>query len=145
PFTTDVNDGSEDSPLMKDFRSKVSGLVEAGTIDDVQAAKLLADAVTALTSSVGPAYENLIAVMTAQAESATTEDGAWKLPEGDAYYAMRLKRMTTTDKSAAEVHQLGLDEVARIHEEMRGIMAKVGFEGTLKEFFEFMRTDEQFY
>ena len=94
PFTTDVNDGSEDSPLMKDFRSKVSGLVEAGTIDDVQAAKLLADAVTALTSSV---------------------------------------------------HQLGLDEVARIHEEMRGIMAKVGFEGTLKEFFEFMRTDEQFY
>jgi len=145
PFTTDVSDGSEDSPLMKDFRSKVSGLVEAGTIDDVQAAKLLADATTALTSAVGPAYENLIATMTEQAKSATTDDGAWKLPEGDAYYAMRLKRMTTTDKSAAEVHQLGLDEVARIHEEMRGIMAKVGFEGTLKEFFEFMRTDEQFY
>ena len=46
---------------------------------------------------------------------------------------------------AAEIHQLGLDEVARIHGEMRGIMAQVGYEGTLKEFFEFMRTDEQFY
>ena len=58
---------------------------------------------------------------------------------------MRLKHITTTDKSAADIHQLGLDEVARIHDEMRGIMTKVGFEGTLKEFFEFMRTDPQFY
>lgn len=145
PFTTDVADGSDDSPLMKDFRGKVSKLVEAGTIDDTKAGELLDSAATALTASVGPAYENLIAVMSKQAESATTDDGVWKLPDGEAYYAMRLKRMTTTDKSAAEIHQLGLDEVARIQDEMRGIMEKVGFDGTLKEFFEFMRSDPQFY
>lgn len=44
-----------------------------------------------------------------------------------------------------EIHDLGLSEVARIHDEMRGIMKKVGFEGSLQDFFEFMRTDEQFY
>ena len=145
PFTSDVSDGSEDSPLMKDFRGKVTKLVEAETIDQSQADALLSDAVAALTSSVGPAYENVITVMEAHAETATTDDGAWKLPDGDAYYAMRLNQMTTTGMSAAEIHQLGLDEVARIHGEMRGIMAQVGYEGTLKEFFEFMRTDEQFY
>ena len=144
PFTSDVSDGSEDSPLMKDFRGKVTKLVEAETIDQSQADALLSDAVAALTSSVGPAYENVITVMEAHAETATTDDGAWKLPDGDAYYAMRLNQMTTTGMSAAEIHQLGLDEVARIHGEMRGIMAQVGYEGTLKEFFEFMRTDEQF-
>ena len=145
PFTSDVSDGSEDSPLMKDFRGKVTKLVEAETIDQSQADALLSDAVAALTSSVGPAYENVITVMEAHAETATTDDGAWKLPDGDAYYAMRLNQMTTTGMSAAEIHQLGLDEVARIHGEMRGIMAQVGYESTLKEFFEFMRTDEQFY
>ena len=145
PFTSDVSDGSEDSPLMKDFRGKVTKLVEAETIGQSQADALLSDAVAALTSSVGPAYENVITVMEAHAETATTDDGAWKLPDGDAYYAMRLNQMTTTGMSAAEIHQLGLDEVARIHGEMRGIMAQVGYEGTLKEFFEFMRTDEQFY
>ena len=145
PFTSDVSDGSEDSPLMKDFRGKVTKLVEAETIDQSQADALLSDAVAALTSSVGPAYENVITVMEAHAETATTDDGAWKLPDGDAYYAMRLNQMTTTGMSAAEIHQLGLDEVARIHGEMRRIMAQVGYEGTLKEFFEFMRTDEQFY
>lgn len=145
PFTSDVADGSEDSPLMKDFRGKVTKLVEAETIDQSQADALLSDAVAALTSSVGPAYEDLITVMEAHADTATTDDGAWKLPDGDAYYAMRLNQMTTTAMSAGDVHQLGLDEVARIHGEMRGIMAQVGYEGTLKEFFEFMRTDEQFY
>jgi uncharacterized protein (DUF885 family) len=53
--------------------------------------------------------------------------------------------MTTTDLTAGEIHQIGLDEVARIHGEMQAIMTQVGFEGTLQEFFEFMRTDPQFY
>ena len=47
--------------------------------------------------------------------------------------------------TAEEIHQIGLDEVARIHGEMRAIMNQVGFEGDLQAFFEFMRTDEQFY
>ena len=145
PFTSDISDGSEDSPLMEDFRGKVQALLDKGDIDAETASDLLDRAAIALKTSVGPAYENAIAVLTEQAKTATTDDGAWKFPDGEDYYAMRLKQVTTTDKSAAEIHQLGLDEVARIQDEMRGIMQQVGFEGSLQDFFEFMRTDEQFY
>ena len=58
---------------------------------------------------------------------------------------MRLNAMTTTNLSASEIHELGLQEMDRIHDEMRTIMKKVGFEGTLKEFFDFTRTDDQFF
>ena len=145
PFTSDVADGAEDSPLMKDFRGKVGALVEDSTITQAEADTLLANAATALVAKVGPAYEAAIVEMQAQAEVATTDDGVWKLPDADAFYAMRLKHITTTNMSADEIHNLGLAEVSRIQDEMRGIMAKVGFEGTLKEFFEFTRTDPQFF
>ena len=71
--------------------------------------------------------------------------GVWKLPDGRDYYAVQLATSTTTDLSADEVHQLGLDEVARIRAEMETIKAQVGFDGTLEEFFLFMRNDPQFY
>ncbi len=145
PFTSDVSDGSEDSPLMEDFRGKVQSLAEKDVIDAETAQGLMDQAAAALVASVGPAYENAIAVLEEQAATATTDDGVWKFPDADNYYAMRLSQITTTDMSAAEIHQLGLDEVARIHGEMRAIMEKTGFEGDLKEFFEFMRTDPQFY
>ena len=107
--------------------------------------KMIDQAKAALLTSVQPAYEAGITELTQLKAGATDVDGAWKLPDGEAYYAQRLNQMTTTDMSAAEIHQLGLDEVARIHDEMRKIMKTVGFEGDLKEFMEFMRTDPQFY
>lgn len=133
------------SPLYEDFEGKVDALVTNGQIDGPTAASLKADAVEALLDSVGPAYQNLIDVMTAQAETATDEDGVWKLPDGAAFYETRLKARTTTDMTATEIHDLGLAETVRIHNEMRAIMEEVEFEGTLQDFFEFMRTDEQFY
>ncbi|NJW55552.1 DUF885 family protein, partial [Salinimicrobium oceani] len=56
-----------------------------------------------------------------------------------------LKRTTTTNLSAEEIHQIGLNEIARIHKEMEEIMDEVGFEGSLQDFFKFMREDKQFY
>ncbi|KJS35463.1 MAG: lipoprotein [Hyphomonas sp. BRH_c22] len=138
-------DAGEDSPIMEDFRNKVTALVEAETITQEEAEPLLARAAAALRDGVGPAYEAAIVELEAQTSAATTDDGAWKLPDADAYYAMRLKQITTTDMTADEIHELGLAEVARIQDEMRGIMKQVGFEGTLKEFFEFTRTDPQFF
>ncbi|RMA82444.1 DUF885 domain-containing protein [Umboniibacter marinipuniceus] len=134
-------DDGEASALLADFTGKVDAL----DIDDSQKQTLIANATTALVEHVGPAYEQLIEVLEAQAAVATTDDGAWKLPQGDEYYASQLQMMTTTDLSADEIHNIGLEEVARIHGEMRDIMAQVGFEGDLQEFFEFMRTDPQFY
>ncbi len=66
-------------------------------------------------------------------------------PNGANWYAYMVKVRTTTDMTPDEIHQIGLDEVARIHDEMRGVMAEVGFEGDLKDFFDFVNTDEQFY
>ncbi len=137
--------GEGDSPLMEDIRGKVAALASNSTITEEEAADMTARAVEALKNSVGPAYEAAITELVRQQTIATTEDGAWKLPDGEAYYNNRLAQMTTTDLTAGEIHQIGLDEVARIHGEMHAIMTQVGFEGTLQEFFEFMRTDPQFY
>ncbi len=106
---------------------------------------LLERAEAALNDSVQPAYEKLITFLKEQEQRATTDDGIWKWPDGEAYYANALERTTTTDLTAEEIHQIGLKEVARIHDEMRDIMKQVGFEGDLQDFFQFMREDEQFY
>jgi uncharacterized protein (DUF885 family) len=139
------DDSGKDSPLMADFRGKVMKLTEDDTITPDEADALIAEAADALKTSVGPAYEAAIAELSEQVQTATTDDGAWKLPDGAAYYANNLREVTTTDMTAAEIHQLGIDEMDRIHGEMREIMKKVGFEGTLKEFFDFTRTDPQFF
>ena len=67
-----------------------------------------------------------------------------KLPNGAAWYAFNARQSTTTDKTPAEIHDIGLKEVARIHDEIRKVMAEVKFEGSLQDFFEFMQTDKRF-
>ena len=132
---------NEAAPLLQDFKDKVSKL----EIGEEEERKLIAEAEKALLDSVKPAYENMIAVLEDQQQRATTDDGVWKFPKGENFYNNRLKRITTTELSADEIHQIGLNEVARIHGEMEKIKEQVGFEGSLQEFFEFMRTDGQFY
>ena len=138
-------DGDEISPLMDDFASKLAALVDKGEMSEEDADVLRVEAAEALLSHTGPAYQRLIEFIEAEQAQADTDDGAWKLPDGEAYYAMRLAEMTTTDMTADEIHDLGLAEVARIHDEMRVIMETVGFEGSLGEFFEFTRADDQFF
>lgn len=66
------------------------------------------------------------------------------LPDGMAWYAFSAKQQTTSDLTPEAIHQIGLDEVARIHEQIRGVMAETQFEGSLQEFFRFMQTDRRF-
>ena len=129
------------SPLYKDFANKVAAL----NLPKDEADALLFDARAALIDSVMPAYVSLIGTMSEHRASAGTDDGVWRLPEGEAYYAARLQNMTTTDMTASEIHDLGLSEMARIHTEMEAIKSKVGFEGSLQEFFDYMRTAPEFY
>lgn len=133
-------DDGEDSTLWADFSGKVAAL----EIEDAQKQALLNDAKSALLNSVKPAYESLIAGVKNIEAQADDKDGAWKFPEGETFYNNALARTTTTDLTAQEIHQIGLDEVERIHDEMRAIMKKVGFEGTLQDFFVHMRDNEQF-
>src|SRR3546814_19833063 len=80
---------------------------------------------------------------TAEAK-ADTVDGVWKLPDGQAYYEVQLEGYTTLPLIATDVHALGLREVASIHDAMRAIMARTGFQGDLQAFFTFIRRDARF-
>lgn len=134
-------DSSEDSALWADFQRKLASL----DIDENDKQRLLNDAKQALLTKVKPAYVHLISYITELETQADTRDGAWKFPQGEAYYNKALARTTTTDMTANQIHELGISEVARIHGEMRDIMKQVGFEGELQAFFKFMREDKQFY
>ncbi len=135
------DESEDDCTLLADFKKKVAKL----EVSDVKKEQLIADAEKALKEDLQPAYEQLIAFTEELSESATNDHGAWKFPNGAAYYRHALRKMTTTDLTPAEIHEIGLAEMARIHSEMRGIMKQVDFKGSLQEFFEFTRTDPQFY
>lgn len=130
-----------DSPLLSDFKAKLKSL-------KVPAAKtkyFSAKAEKALLESVAPAYSNLITYMKDLETRATTQDGVWKFPKGKDYYKTSLQRYTTTTMSAEEIHSLGVKEVARIQTEMHAIMDKIGFKGTLQDFFKELRTNSKYY
>ncbi|TKB43145.1 DUF885 domain-containing protein [Thalassotalea mangrovi] len=131
----------EDSTLMADFRKKVDAL----EISDQEKAALIDDAAKALLTSVQPAYQDLIDYLINLETKSSVDAGAWKFPNGLEFYNNALQNTTTTDLTAEQIHQIGLDEVARIHDEMRVIKDKVGFKGDLQAFMQFMREDDQFY
>lgn len=137
PFTK----SAEDAPLYADIKAKVGKL----TISDAEKADLLARASNALTTSVKPAYAELVTEMERQQKIAGTDDGVWRFKDGAGYYAQLLKNYTTTDLNGDQIHALGLAQVARIHGEMQEIMKKTGFTGSLQDFFRFMREDKRFY
>jgi uncharacterized protein (DUF885 family) len=130
------------SPLLEDFSTKLGALKDA---DSLMRDQLVADAKKALLESFKPAYEKLIAYLQELEKRATDDAGVWKFRDGAAFYEYSLRRTTTTDLTADQIHQLGLKEVARIQDEMRKIKEKVGFKDDLPAFFKFMREDQQFY
>ena len=134
-------DGGPDAPLFADFKAKVGKL----KITQIEKDILIADAAQALTGAVKPAYEALIAEMTAQEKVAGTDDGVWRFPDGAGYYAERLANYTTTNMTPDQIHELGLAQVARIHKEMGVVQKKMRVKGDLQAFFKYMRTEPKFY
>lgn len=132
--------GPGDSPLWGDLCAKVGAL----QLPEGQAGALLDAGRAALLEVVGPAYERLATTLRGQESRATDQDGVWKLPEGDAYYAHLVRVVTTTDLSPREIHELGLSEVARLHAEMDELRQQLGFDGDLQAFFDHMRTTDAF-
>ncbi len=113
-----------------------------GEVRDELAA-LYADAIR---DTLVPAYARLHAFIRDEYLPACRETIALSdQPDGEAWYAFRVKTMTTTDLTPDEIHQFGLDEVARIHGEMRQVMRDVGFEGELEGFFEYLEGEDRFY
>jgi uncharacterized protein (DUF885 family) len=135
PFTA-----GPDSAVMADVRKKVGAL----TASQAEKDRLLAAATAALTGPFQRGYQTLFAALDEIEPSAKGDNGAWALPDGAAFYANRLSVSTTTDLSADRIHRLGLDQVAAIRTEMEAIKRRVGFAGTLEQFFEHIRTDPKF-
>src|SRR5690606_23930964 len=100
----------------------------------------------AIAGKVVPAYRRLHDFIAGEYLPDTRETVGMKaLPDGDAWYAYLVPRTTTTKMTPQEIHEIGLAEVKRIHEEMRGVMKEVGFEGDLKAFFRHLSDDPRFY
>ena len=135
PFTAGA-----DSAIFADFKAKV------GRLDIAQSEKdrLIAAASEALTGPFRRGYDHFLATVDSIEPRATGNNGAWSLPDGAEFYGQRIRQSTTTDLTAAQIHEIGLREVERIHGEMERIKRQVGFTGTLQQFFAHINDGQQY-
>ena len=113
-----------ENPLMQVFVRKVNEL----DIDSAKKKALFKELSSIIETDVKPGYESILEYMKLNYDNANKNDGVWSLPNGDAFYASRLRSYTTTDYTAEEIHQIGLSEVARIGERMKEIFIALGYE-----------------
>ncbi len=116
------------------------------TITPADAAKLRDEAKTVIAAKVIPAYGNLLTFFRNEyVPKARTTLAAEAMPDGKAWYRQQIIEYTTLDLSPDAIHQVGLDQVAKIHAEMVKTMQETGFKGSFADFLHFLRTDPQFY
>lgn len=119
-----ANASPENTPFYGAFWEKTLSVREIG---GAEREDLLKEAAQAIEGSVLPAFGKLADVMRELMEEAPTQDGVWQFPNGSAYYAYALRHHTTTDLSPDEVHEMGLQELERIHAEMRVVFDQLGY------------------
>ena len=113
-----------ESPLLDVFVRKIGELDLSNEKKEI----LIADLNNALNTSFYPAYNALLDYFRDTQGLASIHDGAWSLPNGDEYYALRLRSYTTTDFSAQQIHDIGLSEVSRITKRMGEILDEIGYQ-----------------
>ncbi len=135
-----IQEGALTSPMLSKFN------FFPGTISAAEQTRLTEAAKTVYTGEVKPAMERLhVFLRDEYVPKCRATVGRSALPNGSEWYDYMIKHYTTTSLSPDAIHKIGLSEVKRIRNEMEAIKAKVGFEGDLHKFFEFLRTDPQFY
>ena len=127
--------------IHEDFMKKLNAL----EMSDAMKLRYQSEMEAVLVTIVNYSYRKLIDFLKEQQKLADNNHGVWKYEDGAEYYQHTLDGYTTLGLTAEEIHAIGLIEVERIHGEIYEIMEKVNFEGTLQEFFNFMREDDQFY
>ncbi|HEY4443084.1 MAG TPA: DUF885 domain-containing protein [Steroidobacteraceae bacterium] len=135
------HDAAADSPIFADFKRRVAML----DIPADHKARLVEEIRAALVQELQPAYEELIQLMKTQAASTPITGGVWQLPQGDAFYAFLIRQFTTTDMTPAQIHEMGLAEVARAQGDIAVLMNRVGFKGTVREFMSQTKADPRNY
>lgn len=129
-----------DSAVFRPFRELPA------TIPAAEQAALRARALAAITNVFYPKFRELHRFLAEDYVPKARESiAATALPDGDAWYAFRVRRSTTTALTPREIHALGQAEVKRIRAGMEKVIAQVGFKGSFAEFLQFLRTDRQFY
>jgi len=120
------------NPFVATFDQRLAALGTAVTA--AQRAEFVAAAEKEVTATVMPAYGRVRALLAAQLPAATDDAGAWRLPRGGDFYAASLESLTTTKLTPAEIHAIGLREVARISAEMETILQQLGYkDGPIQE------------
>jgi uncharacterized protein (DUF885 family) len=132
--------GDTANPLYAPFAQMPS------TISASDQTVIRAEAETVIRDVVAPAYQRLLTFMrTEYLSRARTTLAATAMPDGEAYYQAMIEKFTTLNLTAQQIHEIGLKEVARIEKEMEATKQRANFMGTMAEFFQFLRTDPQFY
>jgi uncharacterized protein (DUF885 family) len=133
-----------DDPAKSPFHRPFTHFPAAIPTADREA--LQAEAQATIREKVVPAYRKLQAYFNDEyLPKARASIAAADLPDGKAYYDFLARYYTTTDLTAARIHEIGLEEVARIRGEMEKVKAQAGFKGTMAEFFAYLRTDPKFF
>ncbi|WP_228611354.1 DUF885 family protein [Alkalimonas sp.] len=134
------------APLWQNAQQKITQLQQQQLLNDDEVNTLQQQARSALTGYFQPAYQKLLDWLQQEvALAAVNPTGVSTHPNGRAYYNHMLQVSTTTSMTADEIHELGLQEVARLTAEMESIRQQVGFDGDLHQFFDFIRTDDRFF
>jgi len=135
---------SDPDTLRSILLAPIEGMPQ--TLNAEERARLMGEATTAIDTVVLPAYADLLTFFRDEYRPGSRDSiGISEVPGGREYYQSLVRYHTTLDTSPEEVHQRGLNEVARIRAEMEDVIAQTGFEGTFAEFLDFLRTDPQFY
>ena len=128
-----------DNPLVVTLRNKMAAVAE---LEAARRDELSAAATDIVANQVYPAWARAIATLEAQLPRATADAGLGRFDRGAELYAERLRNYTTTNLTAAEIHAIGLSEVARIETEMDALFRMLGYaEGTIKEREERLQAD----
>jgi len=116
------------------------------SIPEPRRSQLQAEGRRLVLEQVVPAYAKLLSFIREDyMPRARTTIAASDLPDGRAFYRTQVREYVTRDMEPREIHEIGLEEVARISAEMREVMARAGFEGSFEEFLQYLRTDPKFY
>jgi len=129
-----------DLSFYTNFAAKIAMIDE---ISQAERQNLLSEAEITIKGNVIPAYQALTAKLDEQIPHAPAMNGVWQLPDGDAFYASRVRHHTTTDLSSDEIHQTGLDEVQRIRGQIRDAFDSLGYpsNGTFAELYDRVAVD----
>ena len=119
-----INYKDDENPLMQIFVKKISSL--GINVDQVN--NLVSELSAVIKSYVKPGFKLILDYMEENYASSNVNHGVWSLPNGNEFYALRLRSYTTTNYTAEEIHQIGLNEVARIGNRMKEIFLELGYE-----------------